>query len=372
VRALNSVGADQYRPGAEYPLHFQGLGQAVSVSSAGQGGPSGKGQANATPSGQSKSSIFSSLSQAASSIPGFGKTPAAATPTAGKTGAAGQAAGGAKGNTAVNTASQIASSFAGGQPGQTTGTGVVTQAANLIPAFSSGTPSSVATAATSLIPGFSTTPGQNSAAATPAPGAAARATTLPVVTPAVVAPPVDPCANKPHCFNAGAFAAEVTQVIGAETPKGYTVRTQIVFMNPSTQPVVLGYVPNSASAADNLGNRYTTSMIGAVEAGVTGILPVNAAQGGRFVLGPHQQRAVGLVLVRPATVSSAVGSAFNVNMQVGELSAPTGPATLLRQQPVSLANVTCICAAVPAAVSAPASAPANSPANALRNAIRKR
>jgi hypothetical protein len=360
VRALNSVGADQYRPGAEYPVHLAGLGQTpASISSASPGGKTQQAgaQANAAPSGQSKSSgIFSGLSQAATSIPGFGKTPAGA-----------------------KTATTAQAATAPAQSAQTGGVSNAVQAGNnLIPAFGGGPAASgVASTASALIPGFSATPAGNSpaaaAATATAPVPAARAATpvpAPVATAvpvpaAAVAAPTDPCANKPHCFNAGSFAADITQIVGGQTPKGYTIRTQVIFRNESTQTVVLGYVPNSASAADNLGNRFATVMDGAVEDGVTGMTAVNAAQGARFILGPRQQRAVALTLVRPVTVSSTVGAEFNLSFQVGELSAPTGPATLLRQQPLSFANIACqACAAVPAA--------ANSAGNALKNAITKK
>jgi hypothetical protein len=415
VRELTLVGVGQYRPGPEYPLHFLGLGQTsitgpapmttqgpsapqlaapgtpVTQAMGAPGVPPAQAGAapNAAQAGRGRAGMFSGLSQAAGMIPGFGKGQAAGTTP------------GTAGQTTSNIASQIASAgsaFTGaaaqpngtaaapGQPAAASGGGAasfLSQAANVIPGFSGGsagsTASNVMASAASMIPGFSGAP-----AASPQPAAVGAAPGMPV--PAAIAAPAvgtDPCASQAHCFNAGTFAAYVNQVNGVNGPKGYTVHTQLIFRNVGAQPVVLAYVPHSAVVADNLGNRFSPVINGAVEQGVAGMGAVGSPQAASFVLRPGQTRAVGLALVRPATVTSPVGASFNVSMQVSELSTASGQIVPVRQDGVVFANVACqACAAVAPATAAPAvaapvattaaAAAANNPANALRNALKKK
>jgi hypothetical protein len=367
VREMNLVGAGQYRSGAEFPLHFLGLGQtSISAAPAGQPGvaapavqtagvpgeqtggafaPQAPGAVTATPAPVSRGrSVLAGLAQSAG-IPGLQQAAQpAGTAAPGQTPAAGGAA-------------AVVPGFA-------------SQAAGLIPAFGggSGAASGVASTAAGLIPGFSGTP-----SATPA--------TLvnPAVNPAAVNPamPVagDPCAGQAACFNAGPFAATVARIAGVNGANGYTVRAEILFHNVSAQAIDLGYVTGSAAASDNPGGRYSALMNGTTDQSVTGMGAVGSAMAGRFVLNPGQSRGVGVTLVRPAAIKTAAGGAFNLTLQVAELSTASGQVAVVRQHPISIANVACqACAAIPAVktAAAPAAAAATNPAASLLNGLKKK
>jgi hypothetical protein len=402
VREMNPVGVNQYTVGAEYPLRFMGAGETVMSGApmTSQAAPAAPAAQMAPMPQQAQTAMPFAAPGTPAAAPAAQAAPAAApAPGRGRFAGLSQAAGGmipgfrgaagASGSTGGGAMSQVAqagSAFAANKaqaapapgqaapaPGQAAST--ASGLAGIIPGFGGGagstTASTAASTAATLIPGFSAP----AAAAAPAPGAA-PAFVMPgtaTAAPAVAGAPVDPCAGQQHCFNAGPFAAQVNQIVGIPGAMGYILRAQVVVRNTSAQALTLGYVAGSVNATDNLGNRFGPSMNGAVEASVGGMGTVGTPQAAAFVLNPGQARNFSVAVLRPATVKTPVGTAFNLNIQVSEMAVNAGQVAPLRAHPMSFTGVACqSCAAVPApaAAGAPA-ASGNAAANALRNALKK-
>ena len=132
------------------------------------------------------------------------------------------------------------------------------------------------------------TAGASVAAAQPAgsvaPGAAAGA--IAGATPPSDAP--DACAGKARCYGAGPFVAEVTQVRTSKYSYYVYLNLNVKVRNVGSQPIVLGYQSGSATATDDVGNRY-----GASDGQVKGIGIVSARSADpQFVLNPGQSRSI--------------------------------------------------------------------------------
>ncbi|HEY1241077.1 MAG TPA: hypothetical protein VGF16_10995 [Bryobacteraceae bacterium] len=141
---------------------------------------------------------------------------------------------------------------------------------------------------------------------------------VPAAVPAAAAP-VDQCAGKQRCYDAGPFVAEVTSVTASQTAPGqnHIIKLNIRFRNTSAQNLVLGYKPLTSQATDNLGNPYTCCGT-TTDISVTGMPIVAGAVNPSFVLKPGQSGNATFTLAR-FTPRTALGTSFTHDAVVMEL-----------------------------------------------------
>lgn len=111
---------------------------------------------------------------------------------------------------------------------------------------------------------------------------------------AAPAPPaaVNACGETPRCYDAGKFAASVSNILVSERAFNNgsmidkTVQLNIKFRNVSSQPIILAYRNESGQLTDDAGNRYRSE-----EARVRGmgVIGRNSADP-QFVLAPGESR----------------------------------------------------------------------------------
>jgi hypothetical protein len=124
------------------------------------------------------------------------------------------------------------------------------------------------------------------------------------------------CANRPACFSAEFFTAEITHV--ANPPAGLReVQFTVRFLNTAPKPLVLAYRPSSTIVQDDQGNRYMSNWPGMTEATGMGV-----AQGARsdpvFVLKPGEAREATFTAgVRPG--NKPLGDTYRVGLVVQTL-----------------------------------------------------
>lgn len=133
------------------------------------------------------------------------------------------------------------------------------------------------------------------------------------------------CAAIPYCFDAGPFAADVTQVNGSWDARHrvYTVRVNFRVRNGTPHPLMLGFRwRSSASLVDNFGNsygidwRFRDRIIG------IGILSGEGADAS-FILPPGGNRMASLVFDR-APGKGSVGDIFNADFSLEQLEPVPG------------------------------------------------
>jgi hypothetical protein len=118
-----------------------------------------------------------------------------------------------------------------------------------------------------------------------APPAAAQAAT------AAPAPAVDPCGDKPACFSAGTFTAEVTGLTTSQQSSDWYVQLRVRFQNHSGAPVILAYQNGSGTLVDGNGLRYKVGS--ARDVSGIGIVTRDSADP-QFVIGPGETRTASL------------------------------------------------------------------------------
>ena len=154
------------------------------------------------------------------------------------------------------------------------------------------------------------TAGTPVASAPPAAGAApAGAGAATTATPAD-AP--DACAGKERCYNAGPFAAEVTQVTTSKVTYYVYVHLNVKVRNVSAQPLVLGWQSGSGAVIDDAGNRYAAKTVKGI-----GLVTGNSADP-QFALNPGQSRAFTIdYVVRPGR--AVVGTSYTADFVLQQL-----------------------------------------------------
>lgn len=154
------------------------------------------------------------------------------------------------------------------------------------------------------------------AVATPAVEAVAtrpvdNATSSSVSAPAATAANSNACGNRPNCFSAEYFTAEITRV--SNPPAGFReVQFTVRFVNRAPRPLVLAYRPKSTIVLDDQGNRYAPNLPGMTEVSAMGV-----DQGPRtepiFVLQPGEAReATYTTGLRPGAKS--IGDNYRVQL----------------------------------------------------------
>jgi hypothetical protein len=160
----------------------------------------------------------------------------------------------------------------------------------------------------------------------------------------------------PQCFNAGPFAAAVTQMTMSQQGSWHVVRMNVQFQNTTNQPLIIAYRDGSMVMVDNLGNTYQAA--GGYPGAVQGMgIDRGNQTDSQFTLGPGQTGNVMFALARMRGNQSAIGSGFSYNFTIDELQAQNGAEAIpVRQYNMNFPTLT------PGASSAGFAAPGVSPA----------
>lgn len=144
----------------------------------------------------------------------------------------------------------------------------------------------------------------------------------------------------PQCFNAGPFAAAVTQMTMSQQGYWHIIRMNLQFQNLTDQPLIIAYHEGSMVMVDNLGNTYQAAggNPGAVQG--MGIDRGNQTDS-QFVLGPGQTGNALYSVARSRGNDSAIGTGFSYNFTIDELQAQNGAqAIAVRQYNLNLPTLT--------------------------------
>ena len=127
----------------------------------------------------------------------------------------------------------------------------------------------------------------------------------------------------PQCFNAGPFAAAVSQMTMSQQGYWHIIRMNLQFQNLTNQPLIIAYREGSMVMVDNLGNTYQAAggNPGAVQG--MGIDRGNQTDS-QFSLGPGQTGNVMFSVARSRGNDSAIGTGFSYNFTIDELQAQNG------------------------------------------------
>lgn len=156
-------------------------------------------------------------------------------------------------------------------------------------------------------------------------------------------PQPDACGGSPQCFDAGAFIAEVTQVIPTSMGNGarhQSLAVNVRFRNVGDKPVILAYRATSSAGVDNYGNRYLWGRPGTHDVSVKGIGLVEARKADpQFALNPGQVRSATFNVIRYNAVAP-FGTAYSYDVLIDELEIlPGQQIRSVRQNSLTFTNL---------------------------------
>ena len=134
-----------------------------------------------------------------------------------------------------------------------------------------------------------------------------------------------------NCFNAGPFAAAISQMTMSQEGGYHIIRMQVQFHNATNQPLAIAYHDGSMVMVDDQGNTYQGAGGNPGEVQGMGIDRGNQTDS-QFVLGPGQTSAAMFSVARYRPNTSAIGSAFNYNLTIDELQAQNGAEAIVARQ----------------------------------------
>jgi len=144
----------------------------------------------------------------------------------------------------------------------------------------------------------------------------------------------------PQCFNAGPFAAAVTQMTLSQQGGWHVVRMNIQFHNSTDQPLIVAYREGSMVMVDNLGNTYQPA--GGYSGAVQGIgIDRGNQTDSQFTLGPGQTGNAMFAVARIRGNQSAVANSYAYNFTIDELQPQNGAeAIAVRQYNLNFPDLT--------------------------------
>lgn len=134
-----------------------------------------------------------------------------------------------------------------------------------------------------------------------------------------------------NCFNAGPFAAAVSQMTMSQQGYWHIIRMEIQFHNATNQPIALAYHDGSMEMVDELGNAYQGAGGNPGELQGMGI-DRGAQTDSQFVLGPGQTSSAMFTVARARNNTQAIGTSFNYNFTIDELQAQNGAQAIVARQ----------------------------------------
>lgn len=128
-------------------------------------------------------------------------------------------------------------------------------------------------------------------------------------------PAPDPCEGRNRCYNAGAFAAEVTR-FNESRDRGYHVLTYTVrFRNLTGEQLVLAHTAGTAVALDDRGNRYAPTR--------TPVRGIGVSQRGSadpsFALRPGEARDATFQVWFYVTRQAVLGTIYTFDLAIEQL-----------------------------------------------------
>jgi len=135
-------------------------------------------------------------------------------------------------------------------------------------------------------------------------------------------PSTEACAGKPRCYSEGPFLAEVTAFTGAQDPSYRRVQVQVRFQNLTAQPIVLGYVTDSAAVLDSCGQTYQVPRGDSNAVRGIGLVDPQKADT-RFVLGAGASGTAAFSAQRPST-NSRLGPSYQFDAAIALLEVLPG------------------------------------------------
>jgi hypothetical protein len=145
----------------------------------------------------------------------------------------------------------------------------------------------------------------------------------------------------PQCFNAGPFAAAVTQTTLSQEGGYHIIRMNMQFRNNTNQPLIIAYHDGSSVMVDNFGSTY--NIPGAFGQPVVQGIGIDRGNqtNSQFTLGPGQAGNVLVTMARARSNQSAVGTGYTYNLTIDELQAQNGAdAALVRQYNLNFPSIT--------------------------------
>ena len=140
------------------------------------------------------------------------------------------------------------------------------------------------------------------------------------------------CGNQPLCYDTPNFAAAVVDFRMSMNRGAKVMDATVRFVNKSNQPLILGYVDNSAVGLDDQGNRYGTYYNTGL-AGI-GIVSGNNADP-KFTLQPGGAGDARFELMWRPGAQDPIGSTFEVGLTIREVNTlPGGQHTLGGEYPL--------------------------------------
>lgn len=166
-----------------------------------------------------------------------------------------------------------------------------------------------------------------------------------------------PCASGKPCFNAGAFSAEIVNLITSSQRSTYansvSLRFYIKLENHSAQPVIIGYRSQSSVLIDNEQNRYRSDDTGVSGIGVTSQYKMDS----QLRLQPGESRTVTFESAGNFAADKIFGTIYNYDLTFDELQVtPSQQVVKLRELNMNFHNIVASQFA-PAPATAIASAP---------------
>lgn len=134
-----------------------------------------------------------------------------------------------------------------------------------------------------------------------------------------------------NCFNAGPFAAAVSQMTMSQQGYWHIIRMEIQFHNGTNQPIALAYHDGSMEMVDELGNAYQGAGGNPGELQGMGIDRGNQTDS-QFVLAPGQTSSAIFSVARARNNTQPIGTSFTYNLTIDQLQAQNGASAIVARQ----------------------------------------
>jgi hypothetical protein len=134
-----------------------------------------------------------------------------------------------------------------------------------------------------------------------------------------------------NCFNAGPFAAAVSQLTMSQQGYWHIIRMEIQFHNATNQPIALAYRDGSMEMVDELGNAYQGAGGNPGQLQGMGIDRGNQTDS-QFVLAPGQTSSAIFSVARARNNTQAIGTSFTYNLTIDQLQAQNGADAIVARQ----------------------------------------
>lgn len=134
-----------------------------------------------------------------------------------------------------------------------------------------------------------------------------------------------------NCFNAGPFAAAVSQMTMSQQGYWHIIRMEIQFHNGTNQPIALAYHDGSMEMVDELGNAYQGAGGNPGELQGMGI-DRGGQTDSQFVLAPGQTSSAIFSVARGRNNTQPIGTSFTYNLTIDQLQAQNGASAIVARQ----------------------------------------